>query len=582
MPKERLSRQKPQPVSKTAAPVNKVTGGGVSTYMLTTTSKDTQAISDVLKNFKKAVQKGSKIKDAFDKDYKTLQQTTKENKNLRILRPLVPLSYLADLPFKNSVILQCVDAYKKNIDSLGHYWEATNPKDKPLDQAEQKKADEEKARLECLLSRPNGEYTNIEFRQRVRDDREKIGHAYIEIQRESNVLTKQRSIVAWRHAPATHFRITTKDKKPTPVTYYVTKDGVEEQITEERYFKRYVQKIGNDNVFFKEFGDPRVIDCRTGEEAKGELEEQYIATEIKEVSEYNAISPYGLPRYINQLPSVMGSRESEELNYRFFENDGVPYLVVSVSGGNLDATSLQNIKDQFNAFNTKQGHQVLVLQANSERIESGTDVKVVSPTVDIKPLTNQKVKDGQFLEYDDRCTNKTLSSYRLHRILVGLSDSTMNRATAFAAMEVAESQVFQPERNEVDEYFNHCLLTDEKGRPPKYWRFRSNGLKLIDKENMINAFIACKGTGAITPNVAREVFNELFGWDIKKIDQPWGDYPFELTMELVKQGRMQLPELAESLDEQVNLLTANEPEAEDTPKPKAKETEDDEEDDEDE
>lgn len=550
MPKTRNERK---PLTKSI----QSKGGGLSTYLVTTAPSEGEAVADVLKRFKEAVQKDSKIKDVFDHEYKTPGEATAKNKENKILRPIIPLSFLADLPYKNSLILQCVDVYKKNIDSLGHYWEEYNPHGEEWDDEQKKEAEEEKKRLECLIVRPNSEYSNIELRQRLRDEREKIGHGYIEVQREYDPETKQNNIVGFRHAPAKNIRITMRDKKPTSVTYTIEKDGTEEEITELRRFKRYVQKIHKNIVYFKEFGDPRVIDCRTGLETKKELDAKYVATEIKEVSEYNSISPYGLPRYINQLPSILGSREAEELNYRFFENDGVPYLVVSVSGGSLDDNSVQNVKEQFNAFNTKQGHQVLVLQANSERIESETDVKVVNPTIDVKPLTDSKIKDGQFLDYDERCLQKLLSCYRLSKLLIGL-EGGINRATAFAAMDVAESQVFQPERNEIDEIYNYCLLVDAEGNPPKYWRYRSNGLKLIDKENMIKAFNVVRNTGAITPNVAREFFNEVFGWDIKKVDSPWGDYPFEMTMELVKSGKYipkDLLEALEQVEENVEGLT---------------------------
>ena len=46
-------------------------------------------------------------------------------------------------------------------------------------------------------------------------------------------------------------------------------------------------------------------------------------------------SPYGYPRWISQLPSVIGSRAAEESNFHLLQSGGIPPVLVTITGGTL-------------------------------------------------------------------------------------------------------------------------------------------------------------------------------------------------------------------------------------------------------
>ena len=52
------------------------------------------------------------------------------------------------------------------------------------------------------------------------------------------------------------------------------------------------------------------------------------ATELLHFALHSPRSPYGVPRWIGNLLSVLGSRQMEEVNYLYFSNKSVPPLAL--------------------------------------------------------------------------------------------------------------------------------------------------------------------------------------------------------------------------------------------------------------
>lgn len=95
-----------------------------------------------------------------------------------------------------------------------------------------------------------------------------------------------------------------------PFTYY--HHGT--SLVRQRKFRKYRQDIGGKTVYYKEFGDPRIMDRRNGEylEAGETLDRKWQANEILEFA--IGTKPYGEIRWIGQLLGVDGSRRAESLN----------------------------------------------------------------------------------------------------------------------------------------------------------------------------------------------------------------------------------------------------------------------------
>ena len=113
--------------------------------------------------------------------------------------------------------------------------------------------------------------------------------------------------------------------EPVPVSLFAY-----QSIRRRRRFRRFVQVFEGQLVYFKEFGDPRIVSRKTGRafpsvaELTGANPDDGPATEMLHFAIHNPRSSYGVPRWIGNLPSVLGSRQSEETgqNNRTLEAEG--------------------------------------------------------------------------------------------------------------------------------------------------------------------------------------------------------------------------------------------------------------------
>lgn len=433
---------------------------------------------------------------------------------------------LIRFPQENNVLRQCIDAMVINIEAMGHRLEYVGPEGESDSEA----STAEKARLEALLLQPNGEYGLLELRERRRRDIETVGYGYIEVCRGDY----SRKISSYYHVPAETVRMTAADAEDTPVPVFLFREGKWVQQVIKRRFRRYVQEVGGQRVYFKEFGDPRTISAANGQVYDG-ADRSQAATELLYTGLYTPGSPYGTPRYVNQLPSILGSREAEMTNLQFFKDNTIPAMAVLVSGGQLTSEAMNEIEEHISAVQGRQSvHRVLILEAESTDSAPGTNPQ--APKLELKPLTGERQNDALFLEYDKSNQQKIRSSFRLSPLLLGMSED-VTYAIAEASLVVGEAQVFGPERNKTDDLFNNQILSDEEGRPPTFWRMRSLPPRISDPTTTINALTALNNVGALTPNVAIGIANELFDLSIKMIEDDWGNYPFSAVTALISAGR---------------------------------------------
>jgi len=117
-------------------------------------------------------------------------------------------------------------------------------------------------------------------------------------------------------------------------------------------------------------------------------------------------------------------------------------------------------------------------------------------------------------------------AFRLPRLLRG-DIRDFNRASAEAALEFAENQVFAPARNEFDHIMNQRFLAPMGIR---FWRFASNGVQVRDPLSVSTMITEQVKQGILTPRDGRRLSGELcFSQIFPEIDEPWADRPIALT-----------------------------------------------------
>jgi PBSX family phage portal protein len=461
------------------------------------------------------------LSDPFKNDYGDISAGVG---GVHILQPTYSFYSLMRMPLENSTLRQCIDAMVTNVDGHGHRLMYIGPEG-----AENSKpAQAEATALKSLLDYPNDEYGFQELRERVRRDYETLGFAYIEVGRD-----RRNRIVMLSHVPAHTMRKTTRDHDTVDVEVTLPREGKRTAKIKKR-FRRYVQQIGTRKVYFKEFGDPRRVDPQTGN-IDDRMPLKSSATEILEISQYTPGSAYGLPRWFHQMPAILGSRQAELTNLDYFKENAVPAGIVFVSGGLLTDESVQALENHFrNARGRQAQNRIAVIEAGVDASLAADNGAMPVPRIEFKTLHGERQGDALFQDYEKNAATKVRTAFRLPPLYLGES-TDYTYATAKTSFEVAEGQVFGPERHRFDTIMNSMILSTYN---PAYWAFRTQGPRLAARDDMTKALAVFERVGALTPNVTIGLANEFFDLEIKPVNEPWGDYPFSLVSTMVQTGML--------------------------------------------
>jgi PBSX family phage portal protein len=388
----------------------------------------------------------------------------------------------------------------------------------------------ERARLEAFFDFCCFDHSFVDLRRRTRHDLEVTGNAYWEVLRDG-----RGDLARFVYVPAYTVRLLPLDREPVELRERVRVSPVSFDTMSARCrLRRYVQVQGAERAYFKTFGDPRVVSRQTGRvypdlaSLRAENPDDGPASELLHFAIDSPRSPYGIPRWVGTLLSVLGSRQMEEVNYLYFENKSVPPMALLVSGGRLSDNSVPRI-ERFIEENLKgkaNFHKILILEAD------GAGSGDSRAKIELRPLTDAQQQDALFQLYDERNIDKVGSAFRLPRLLRGESKD-FNRATAESALRFAEDQVFQPERDEFDFLMNRKVLADMGIR---FWRFRSQTPVTRDPERMTEMVEKLVRVGVLTPEEGRVLAGDIFNREFRKIGADWTKRPITLTLAGVQTG----------------------------------------------
>jgi PBSX family phage portal protein len=394
----------------------------------------------------------------------------------------------------------------------------------------------------------------------TRQDIEVLGNGYWEVLR--NGLNE---VCQFNYIPGVSVRMMPVDDVATEVKIERRISMLStEPVTVRKRFRRYVQVNSgadvNIAVYFKEFGDPRVISSKSGktyatldamqavEDEKGVLP----ATEILAFKISSLRSSYGVPRWIGALLSVMGTRQAEEVNFLYFENRSVPPLAILVSGGRLNDNTVARLQDYIsNEIRGKRNfHKIMILEAETQdSMQNGTTGRM---KIEIRPLTDAQQKDGLFQGYDERNADKVGQMFRMPRILRG-DVRDFNRSTAEASIDFAEIQVFGPIRQQFDWVVNKLIFP---ALGVKYHTFKSNAPTVRDPEQLSRMVALLASSNVLTPAEARNLSQDVFNQAFENLTDDWTKKPIAITLaELNLQGKPGGP--LDGFEESGGMSTSN-------------------------
>ncbi len=426
---------------------------------------------------------------------------------------ILPVPYsvtrLFELIEQSNMLRQCIDAFVTNTVMTG--WEidaVTRARKIQLN---------ERNELQSFIDHANSEESLQTVMEKTIRDRESVGFGFIEAIRDA---TGQISIL--RNAPALYTRLCPKHPDEVAVTYDIPRGTRIASVTEFRRFRRFLQIVNGQQVWFREFGDPRKM-CRTNGAFEGEsgYDPAFQATEIYHFK-LPSNEAYGVPRWINQLPSILGSREAEEVNMRYFQENTVPPMMLTVSNGRLTQQSYRSLQRTLNEqdIGAARQNRVLLIEAVGEGDSIGD--KAGNVELKVEKLTDTRQSDGLFRAYDEANMGKVRSSWRLPPVLVGMSQD-VNFATANVSAFIAESQVFAPERSKIDEVLNKIVVNGKTGLGLVSVKLVSRIPTITSPDMVIKTMTMLNVMGSLTPRSAQTMANKMLQIEMEPYPEPGAD-----------------------------------------------------------
>lgn len=440
-----------------------------------------------------------------------------------VIKPPHNPALLFAITEQSDSLKQMYNAYAVNIAGFG--WGIRHKESfdyNKADEATQKTADEETRRLQLIYKYINPKESFGDVIEKVLYDRELMGFGCAEILR--NTLGEVAQI---EYCQAANIRIcNNKDTTAEVLQWQEDLNGNKIQVPVMRKFKKFVQKINDKKVYFKEFGDPRNLNCTTGVYDENTIPEK-LATELAFFSVHDGYSKYGSPRWIGTSINVSGSIMSEKLNYDYFKRGRIMASAIMVSGGQLTEESVRVLK---NTKGIDHSFGMMLIEAEAfPKDESATlldkSANASQVKVDIKSLVDSNNNDALFQNYQKDNKDKVRDTFKLPPIYTGAT-SDYTRATADTARDTAEDQIFRPERRKIANVFN-TIINNELGI--NYCELYFVNPEISNASDLASILAPFINAGAVTPNMMLDIFNGTVNRKFAPLPDSIGDLPFDLV-----------------------------------------------------
>lgn len=425
-----------------------------------------------------------------------------------ILEPPYLPRTLEALCQQNNTLNVCIAAVVTNIHGTGFDIVARDEED-----AEAPEIDQIKAFFEETY--PGESFR--ELRRLVGKDLERIGHAYIEV-----IRNLEGHLIFLRRLDPKMMRLLKLDDARRS-TVEITRQGKTFSAQVMLRWRRFVQTLNGTNMlYFKEYGCPDPLNGDTGK-WNDAVDVKNAASEILYLTrDDDAITPYGVPAWLAQIPSVLGSRKAEELNLTFFDHGGVPPIMVFVNGGALTEKAADELRRVLQTGGSHHTIPVIETVSTGGSMDSPGQVRVT-----VERFGAERQDDSMFENYDERCEKRVRRAWRLPPLFIGATDD-YNFASAYASYLVAEAQVFAPERQEFDALINRTIMKelDPEGR----FEFRSRPINIKDVDKQIAALNLALQGKTVGREQLVQVLNAMVGLELRLDDEdvvdlnaPWQD-----------------------------------------------------------
>lgn len=429
----------------------------------------------------------------------TVESATSRRENLtdaltgydmfQVVIPPHQLEYLSAVYEISSFYQGAVDALVSNIVGLGYHFEAS-PRMKYELEKEDSPGKIEKMRQKLTRNRSvlDEWLDSLNEQDSFQDTLEKVvadyfttGNGYLEIGR-----TVEGAIYYLGHIPAATMRVRRR------------RDG-------------FVQVVGREAVFFRNFGDSETTDPIGGDPNPNQI------IHIKKYSPSNTY--YGVPGIYAAQKAIAGNEFAADFNLDYFENKAVPRYIITLKNAMLNPAAERRLLEFFEVGLKGQGNSHRSLYVPLKSNNQGEE-----PELKFDAIESGKV-DSSFHQYRMDNRDEILMGLRVPINKLGLPQGVSLAAGRDASKSFKE-EVCQPVQNKLEKRINKIVAEKTDALV-----LRLDQLTLTDDDTQSKIDERYLRMQTFTPNEVR---------DSKGMPSvPWGDKPVELKPQAAAESNTQ-------------------------------------------
>lgn len=258
--------------------------------------------------------------------------------------------------------------------------------------------------------------------------------------------------------------------------------------------KKYNQKIGMDEVWFKVFGVKEDFNKDTGKE-ETELSEDKKANEIITFeTKFGKNSYYPIPNILPAVLSVVCLREIRSFNLSFFANYSIPAMLITLIG------------------NWDKGAEKKIVQFLDEKIKGSENanktmvLKVPKEgSIQLDPLTT--LKEAAYKNYEPQLEDSILMVYSMPPYRIGKNvQGRLGGTNTKEANEIYKNSVIEPLQEKIENFMNLQIIED--GLDCHAYKFELTNMDTRDLNDETERATKLIEHGVKTPNQVRA---EIYG-----------------------------------------------------------------------
>lgn len=437
--------------------------------------------------------------------------------------------------FEESDILQAGIRARVNNIERPHQFEYCGPAQEKESEQNQK----DLRKLTDFFSQVNEKDSWLTLRRKARVDGEISIGEFLEMLRDEET----GDVDLAYHVPATYMRVTPLDEEYVKTWAFLPRDGELKLTVIERQFRRFARSLPNGKIqWFKEFGDPRVLDQDTGKYVKDKAgnyilewdvdtvnkKRKYLKYDYKDGTEAHEIwwfretyggQVYPTPRWVCAIPEVRGRYLASWVNYDTLDHGGSPPWLLFIFGRIAKGTRDYLTKLVKNWRNPNVYSEPGIIEIEPNLLSFNPQGGGAKAGVEFQSMREMRNEESMFQSYRKDTQQTVGSVLGIAPILYGVSDGS--GGTNYAALETVEMQTFDPARGSRDERVNVELIQAEFGI--YNWHIKTKGAPIGDKEALYKALGMAGRTGGPSLNQLMMMENEVFGTQWVPRNHPFYD-----------------------------------------------------------